>query len=811
MGIWGEVCLRLARCAAWPALTRFACAAVIAVCLQPLCLSAQTVPAPGAPATLGSPGSGAEQITVLGNQKTAGGGAIKAESGATVTETLSSAYIQQQSPTANALVLMQSLPSVNVSTPDAFGMNGGGNVQIHGLSTNDLGWILDSVPVYSQGAAFANEIVAVQDLETLTVSPGSSNLSDPTISSAGGTIYLHMRDPSMTPGGYFETAWGSDEVNKQFLRYDTGLIGDTGVRAFLSFAHMAVNNWRGAGSTDQKHIDFKAMKDFSDGSKVAFEVSSNQGYYGYYYYPTAAQAENYKADYSQFNTNSKYTGIGDTAYYLLNQQDPFNFISLQLPIHYVISDHFSIDEAPYMWLGIGGGTGGTDLTQGSTYQGSLPANVDLTDGGKIPLTNGQVLASTGFFEKQLQAGNVIKLNAVFGPNTGVFGYWYENNNQGEEDPVGKVNQATGEPYTTSIGGSMDGNSIYRLANGLAYYANHNNQRYVNNTLFIGDTLSLLGGRLTVTAGTKVAMLEEWATNLLPGAHYKNGFSDAVPLPQAAIHYQIDENNQVFVHVERDYRLPATSSLPAYYSLGSGAITSNYSSPHPELAFKEEVGYRYQSGQLLADISFFNIDLSNRLLTLNTYVDNSPLASTVNAGGQNSHGIDAQLGTKPIFEFFSPYVSFEWLDATITTNTASPDENGAPDFLPTKGKVQVQSPEFQGALGLTFKDGPYGADVRLRFVASQYSTLMDDEKEPGYVTDDMSFSYQLPKMGFGFEPKLQLNLFNITNALFRTGVYQFQFNAKNTVGVNGGIIPASGSPTYYLEPNFAAVISLSTPF
>jgi iron complex outermembrane receptor protein len=751
------------------------------------------------------------QVTVYGETVTAGGGVMKAEAAPAVVETLSRAYIALQSPTANPLLIMETLPSVNVSTVDAFGLNGGGNAQIHGLSTNDLGWILDGVPVYSQGAGFSNEMIAVQDLETLSVEPGSSNLSDPTISSAAGTIYLKMRDPAMTRGGYVEMDYGSLELNKEFIRLDSGELGETGVRAFVSFSHAFVNNWRGAGSTDGKHLDLKVVKDWANGSRLAFEVSANQQYYGYYYFPTASQFQNYVADSPQFNTNKIYGGIGNTSFYKLNMQNPFNFLSMQLPGRLVVNSKLTISDTPYLWLGVGGGTGGTDLTQGAAYQGALPANVDLTVSGPTLPAGTQVLANTGFAETTVQAGNTLKFDLTLGANAVQFGWWYEYETQDETDAIGKVDQATGIPYPASITGYLKSSSEYFLANGQPYYANFSHQGYTNNTLFFGDTLTLLESKLTVSAGLKEAFLHEFANNLLPGAPYHSGITVSTPLPQASIRYQIDSKNQVFAHIERDYRLPFTFSLVAGFGLTSGALTTNASSPSPETALKEEVGYRYQGDVLLADVSFFNIHLTNRLLTLNTYLDGNPVSETVNAGGQTSRGIDAQVSTHPLWGHFTPYASFEYLDAKITTDTPVPNINGIADYLPTKGKTQVQSPDVQAALGLTYTNGPFSAGVRVRFTDSQYSTLMDDEKEPAYVTDDLSISYQFHKMSGNVQPKIQVNLFNLTNSLTQAGVYQFQYNASNAIGRSGAIIPASGSPTYYVQPSFAAVVSISTPF
>jgi iron complex outermembrane receptor protein len=553
-------------------------------------------------------------------------------------------------------------------------------------------------------------------------------------------------------------------------------------------------------------MDLKVIKDFADGSKVTLEGSFTSEYYAYYYYPTAAQFSDYHAQYPNFNVGGHYTGINDTSYKTFNEQTPFSVFALQAPAHIVVNDDISIEERPYVWVALGAGNAGSVLTQGSTYQGTRPVNVDLSDGGRIPLTNGQALVNTGYHFLTVQSGNVLEAKAKLDNNDIVAGWWYENYNQAERDPVGFVDQATG-----SVPDIYKASSIYKLPDGSDYLSNHSQQYYQTNSLFVADNMTFLDNKLKIEFGFRDVMVTQYDTNLLPGAQYKTGFSTNQPLPQFSAHYQIDDKNSVYVDSEADFRLPYTGQILAGYSVGSGEAYQVDSSPKPETAIKEEVGYRYQGDTILADISFFNINLTNRLLTLNTYQNNQPVASTLNAGGQTSRGIDAQLASRPIWGVLSPYASFEYLDAKIDTNTAVIDTAGKVDYLPTAGKTQVQSPKFQGALGLTFASGPFSASLRMRFVASQYASLMDDEKMPGFVTNDISLSYQVPTVYGHAGPKVQLNIINLTNSIFRDGVYGFQYNAQNTVGTRGGIIAASGSPSYYVAPAFAAIFSVSQHF
>jgi iron complex outermembrane receptor protein len=735
---------------------------------------------------------------------TAGGGQMVAGTGSQVVETISKEYIADQLPSANPALLIANLPSVNVSGSDPFGLAGGYNVQVHGLPAFDLGFVLDGVPVYNSGSAYSNETIDAHDLSTLSIAPGTSTIDAPTIGSAAGTMYMTMRDPGVKPGGAVDIAGGTQGFNMQYLRLDSGEIASTGLRGFLSYSHTFANNWRGGGFNIKNHVDLKLVDDWGNGSRISLEGSVNRQTYTYYYYPTAQQFANYSADFNQFNIHKTYQGFGDTSYYKLNQQTPSYAMVFSVPVHWVANSNFTLDDTPYFWAFLGAGTGGAVLPVGGAYLGTQLANVDLTDGGRITPTNGQVLVDSGFHSTTLQVGNVAKVTATFGPDTIVAGWWHEDYVNYERDPIGMVNQSSGVPANPWNSGS-----IYHLANGAPYYWNNSNQRYKLDSFFVGDTLSLLDDRLTMSAGGKYVKIGVNIKNFLPGADPRAVTNYNQFLPQAQVRYRFDNKHSVYADIEEDFTLPFLTQIVDYYSLTSGAPTAAPSDARPEKALKEEVGYRYQGDFLLADVSFFNINLQNHLLTLNVLVNGLPEALTANAGNQTSRGVDAQFGARPIHHV-APYVSFEYLDSHTSSNIPTLNAAGAPDFLPTNGKYSPQAPKFQVAVGLTYNNGPFTAGVRLRWVDSQYATLMNDESIPSYLHNDFTFAYKLPAYGALHNSKLQLNISNIANQRFRNGVNYAPFNAQTTTGTNGGTIGGS-SPSYYPEPAFAAVASLSTSF
>ncbi|MFT8366951.1 MAG: TonB-dependent receptor, partial [Gluconobacter cerinus] len=111
----------------------------------------------------------------------------------------------------------------------------------------------------------------------------------------------------------------------------------------------------------------------------------------------------------------------------------------------------------------------------------------------------------------------------------------------------------------------------------------------------------------------------------------------------------------------------------------------------------------------------------------------------------------------------------------------------------------------------YVDGHFFAYGRVIYVSSQYSTFTNDEKIPGYLTDNLSLGYRFNSYGRFKAPKFQLNFSNLGGDFVRTGAYSLVSNAKAAKGVYGSTISASGTPTYYLYPRFSVTGNISVGF
>lgn len=325
----------------------------------------------------------AETVQVTGRSsrtREAGGGLMAAEKAPVAVQTIQRDYIAKQLPSANVQQLISMLPSVNVSQQDSFGLYSG-QVNVRGFDQSEVGWTLDGAPLNDVGGGqfYANEVLESEDLQTVHVTPGSVNLDAPVISASAGLVTMTMSNPTPKAGGLLDVSVGSFDTTREFLRLNSGYIGNSGVRAMFAFSHTKGNLWRGPGQAEKFHYDFKMVKDFENGSHTGLTVSYNDQVNDFYRAPSysnwkagTAYQTNYLADYSGVNANG-------ANYYRLHV-NPFRNVIAVLPTHLVISPKISIDDSAYFWHGVGNGTGATYLsssTLAGMYQGTTPVSLGL--------------------------------------------------------------------------------------------------------------------------------------------------------------------------------------------------------------------------------------------------------------------------------------------------------------------------------------------------------------------------------------------------------------------------------------------------
>ena len=720
-----------------------------------------------------------------------GGGLIQEQDAPKSVSTVSTDYIQKQSPTTNTFQLLRLTPGANAGESDPFNMQyNGSSFSIRGLQATQIGFTLEGAPLNStyNYSVDPSEWPDNENVRAVREVQGSPDLASPTLNASGGVVSLYTRDPSQHFGGFVDVSGGSYSFARGFLRIDTGEIGNTGITSYASYSQSSADHVRGAGHDGRNHFDLGVLKTFENGSRTKLSLSFTNLDIENYEYPTLQAFQKYGAS---NNYSSVFTGY-NTNYYKL-QKNPENSLLVSLPTNIIMNQNLNLDVLPYTYYYFGTTGFATTVTGNSTYSGLALVNSDFTS--SISPT-AKTLVTDPYAEETSRSGFQTRLNYQLGHNHFVVGQWFQYENDNLFSQLGRTtNGVPDNPW-----GDTD---YYTQANGQPIYAAAEHSYVTTNAIFAGDTINLMNDKLRIDFGMRLAFVDREGSNLLPGTPYKTALHATEPLPIAAVRYNLGSYSQIFASASTAFRMPPASSIfEAIY--GGHVATLANTNLKPEYSISEEVGYRYQSPWLIGTATLFNYNFTNRLISTAVYENGQQFSSALNGGGQSSQGVDAELGTGP-FHHFRPYISGEYLHSRIDNNLQS-----GQDYLPTTGKTAVLSPKFQFGLGLDYDNGTFFGNASVKWVDSQYTTFMNDQSMPAYIEADFTAGYRLPSIGPVRHPEIKLNVINAANNSYLSGAYSVTANANATRGVFGTTISGS-SPTYYIGTPFTAIVTLSAGF
>ncbi|MTK64820.1 MAG: TonB-dependent receptor plug domain-containing protein, partial [Methanobacterium sp.] len=748
---------------------------------------AQTVPAGAGPAANGDEGLS----TIVVDAKRIGtNGLIEDRNDAKAVSAVSADFIGGQAPTENAFQLISLLPGANVGSSDPYGISSASRLVLRGLGQDEIGVLMQGAPQNDIGNYFAypSQFVDPENIRQVSLTPGSVDLDSPIINGAGGLLAITLTDPAETFGGQADVSYGSFNERRSFLRVDSGRVGD--LRAFISYSSTGADNWRGPGRDKKQHIDFNVVDEWGQGNRVSLSASLNDAVTTGYPQPTLDQ---WRRSGRNFNYDSSYSD-GDTNYWR-QYVSTFRDIYVSAPSTFTLTDRLTLDVTPYVQRGYGNSPYGTWLSTTGNYFGAAPVAGALVipgaqDGGATVLGN--------YTGDQYRAGVTSKLSYRVGHHTLLGGFWYDYADDKDVESFTPLDSG-GNPV--DLWGYQK-NAI-KMPNGQLFTVLDDHTVTQIGSLFVADKIALLDDKLQIDVGFKAVEIGRNGTNGLPGPQYHVSLHDFQPLPRAALRYQITSAHQIFADVTTNFRSPNSYAL---YDTYSGGVLTGTGNAHlkDEYSIAEEVGYRFKGEVMTASVSLFNYNFTNRQITTILLVNGAQVNSTINGGGQTSRGLDIELGLRPIHGF-TPYLSGEYLDATIDDNIAS---NG--DFVRTAGRTAVRSPHLQLAAGVSYDEGAVFGNVTVKYLGPQYATFTNDEKLPGHGQLDAMIGYHLPSAGYALSPDIRLNLINVTDEKFLSGVASPTLNGKATTGVYGTQI-AGAAPTYYVGTGFAAVGTLSSKF
>lgn len=761
-----------------PAALLLSAAWAIPMAALPIAVQAQTVTdAPPA------------DIRVLGQRDPAG--LLPDQTEPKAVSAISADFIVKQAPTLNAFQLVNLLPGATVASADPYGLSTSSSLTLRGLGQDEIGVLMEGAPQNDIGYyyAYPSQFADPGNIRQIALAQGSVDLDSPTVAGAGGLLSLTLDDPKATTQVRGDLSLGSHALRRLFVRVDTGTLGDSGVKAFLSYSHTQAGNWRGAGYDLRQHVDAKLLREWGQGNRASLALSYNDANSSSYPSPTLAE---WQALGRGFNFDARYTP-GSTSYWRLYRA-PFRNLYASAPVHVALSDRLTLDTTSYLQFGYGNSPYGTQLATTGNFLG----NEELTAPITLPnAVDGVATVLGNYTGDQRRLGQVVKLTRVAGIHRITAGLWFDHG----IDRVTQTYTAVGPDGQPADRWGYRSRAI-RTADGrlLAY----ENQRTVTviKSLFVADSIALTP-QLTVDLGIKGINMLRSGRNYLPGPQQAVRRESNIALPRAAVRYAIDDRQQVFANITTNFRTPNEFTLYDSY-IGGQATTRGTDTLKNEYSVSQELGYRFIGTRLSASVTGFHYRFRNRQLA--TVVDNGGalVNSTLNAGGQSSYGVDAEIDYRPVAGL-SLYASGEYLRARI-----SDDLPVGNDDLPTRGKHAVSSPTWQFGAGGIYDDGRLFGSIAGKYVGRQYATFVNDESIPGYATLDLSIGVHLADWLDGKRTDLRLNAINVTDPKVLAGVQAVTTNARDVVG-RGGTVITGNAPAYYIAGGAAVVATVSRSF
>lgn len=739
-----------------------------------------------------------EEIVITGTNRLVGG-LMKVQRAPQAVSSVGSDAISLKTPLSSPTQLISTIPGVNAGSTDAYGLAIRNYVSIRGFDQTEIGWLVEGVPGIDPATynPYTEAYADNENISDITVMAGNSRLQDPILNATGGEFIQSIRDPSNTFGGRLTGSLGSFKGRRGFARVDSGEIGNTGLTSFLSYSRTGGDVYIGPGHSTRDHIDFKAKKDWGNSSTSTLFVSYNDLVNARLPIITLAtfNAADTANDFSAIPYLGTYPATGSTNYfrsYLFQRET----VMVSNKNDITLSDTTSLHITPYFKYTRSVSPGGTSVVPTSAYNGATritpvfdPA---LLVGGRIYATNNQLA-------KQYQYGvNAFLEHDFSDTNHLILGYWYDK----WDDRV----QAVLNPLNTNgeVGG-IGPNYALRAADGTAISGSDFKIETEINQLFIGDTQSFIDNRLQITLGTKYTIYQASGTNYLPGS--QAGFKATIKKwqPRLSVSFDATSQIQLYGNVVMNARmpLPITTYVNVYnVSTGRPTVVGN-TAAEAETSVGEQLGLRYH-GAFNLDANLFHVKLQNKQVQSLQSINGTNLQAVLSAGGVTFKGATAEVSSHR-YAGFSLYANAQYLDAKLDDNLPV-----GTDFLPTRGKSMVLSPKWSYNLGLNYDRGILFGSATVKHVGSQFSTLMNDEKMPGFTTLDLSVGARLPSVGFVQHPVISANFINLTKGKYIASVATIQNASNNTIGLNGSTI-AGTKPGYYMAAPFAATVSLSIDF
>ncbi|WP_396594322.1 TonB-dependent receptor [Brevundimonas sp. R86498] len=700
-------------------------------------------------------------------------GAIVAETAPKSVATVTAEYLSTQNAGQSALASINLLPGVNFTNTDAFGSSGG-DITLRGLDAARISLTVDGIPLNDTGnyAIYSNQQQDPETLARVSVNLGTTDVDSPTASATGGTINFVTRRPSEEAGLIFQPSVGSYDFKRIFAMVDTGAFGPWGTTAWFSASRTEYDHFNAIYGVEKSQYNgriYQALGANGDFLSLSGHYNENRNFFGTQSVSLAAFEGGAGYNRPSVGTGAK-TGI-----------NPSNTGNIRGQSRFTLAEglRLTIDPTFQYVLANGGGNGTFRETDLQLIGNSNAAGVDLNGDGDFGDTVTLYRPNTTNTHRYTVTSSLIwDINddhRIRGA------YTYEN---GRHRQTGQLGFLKPDGQTEDVFGGLTGRPV-ELPDGTNLRRRDRLSYAILNQFSLEYRGSFFDDAVDLVVGARAPYFKRelnnycyqrdtfnaFCTTQVPTVVNADGtvqFPASGPLNSSANNrYGVPRSfekkyDDILPNAGLTWRFAPNQSLYTSYAEGLSAPRTDdlydrfIPNPQPETTKSVDLGYRYQSGTVIASAAVWQTDFSNRIVR--TYDEVEDIFQSRNVGEVTLKGVDGQVGWSPI-DTLTLYASASYVDSEVQNDLPNGIVNGVPQFIATAGKTLVETPEWQFGFRADYRIGDFALGLQGKHVGERFANDINTSIFPEYQVWDLDARYDLPQIRNG-DTWIQLNVTNL---------------------------------------------------
>lgn len=715
-------------------------AASILLCLQAGHVHAQTVPAPDGSA---DDASTLDAISVVGTGQTR------------QVQSLGREDLAREAAGASPLKAISKLPGVNFQSADPWGnYEWSAKLSIRGFSQQQLGFTLDGIPLGDMSYGNHNGLhisraTISENLGGAELSQGSGAIDTASTGNLGGTLRFFTSAPSDEFGVRVAQTIGSESTTRTFVRMDTGNQGN--FSAYVSGAWHDADKWKGEGPQRNAQFNAKAVYATDALTLTGYAATSRRRETDYADLSLESARrlgmdwDNYAGDWQRAinAANGVFTGgvnSLDDAYYIARGVRDDDLLSLKAD--WRVNDTLSMDATAYYHRNEGQGHWATPYSASP----GVPIRMRTTE---------YDIERTGFMPS---------LEWQLGDHRIEAGLWLERNAHGVQRNF----------YDLQLDTPPDDIFFYRNPDARVF-----RQRFDTDTrqYYVLDHMEFVDGRLAVDAGFKGTRVEIDGKRLIGTRAGGRLVAEDNFLPQVGARWRINDHEEIFgSYAENMAAFRAGVNGP--HSTSQVAFDAVKRRLEPETSRTFEIGLRSSRDLFDASIAVYRVDFENRLLAIAQCAGIVGCASAfANVGDVETRGAEAVFQLKPI-DGLVWYNSLSWNDSEYAS-----DYIDGVNTIRTSGKQVVDAPKKMFASEIQWNRGGLSLQLGAKYTDRRYISYLNDSSVPGFWVADAGASYAWTSLGWVDSLKIKLDVTNLFDKSYFSGVGTNGFVVSDPNGLN----------------------------